>query len=222
MSYQPTVKDFFSEDFDITKYILLTNDSLTLVQFMRLLKSALDDGLYRHRNPDTTYSMEDINIIEKIFNSDLKDKIGFIMKNSKNKELLNKTTDLLNTAIYFSDKKVKKSDDLPAENLDHEESWRLEWSIVDYKPMRVGLYSSLMTHLEDFSVFDTDDSIRLCDTLTLIFNIILTGKEAPPDTPINSQEAFPALSKCFGDVTKAIMNNKQVRSLIFKVGFTSR
>ena len=66
MSYQPTVKDFFSEDFDITKYILLTNDSLTLIQFMRLLKSALDDGLYRHRNPDTTYSIEDIHIIEKI------------------------------------------------------------------------------------------------------------------------------------------------------------
>ena len=211
MSYQPTIKEFFSEDFDITKYILLTNDSLTLIQFMRLLKNALDDSLYLHRNPDTTYLLEDIHIVEKLFNSDLKDKIGFIMKNSKNNELLNNTTDLLRTASNFSDKKVKKSDDGPQDHLTEAESLRLEWSIFDYKPMRIGLYSSLETQLENFSVLDTDDNIRLCNTLILIHNIIVVGKSLTKEMQFNIQEGFPHLSKCFDDITKAIINNKQVR-----------
>ena len=211
MSYQPSIKEFFSEDFDITKYILLTNDSDTLIQFMRLVKSALDDSFYLHRNPDTTYCLEDIHIIEKLFNSDLKDKIGFIMKNSKNKELLNNTTDLLRTASSFSDKEVNKTDNGPPEHFTEEESLQLEWSIFDFKPMRIGLYSSLETHLEDFSVLDTDDNRRLCDTLILIHNIIVVGKAASSEGQFNCQETFPFLSKFFSNITKAIINNKQVR-----------
>ena len=95
MSGQPTLKEFLSEEFDITKYMLMTNDSLTLIQFMRLVKSAMDDSFYLYRNPETIYSLEDFQLIKTFFSSDLKDKIGFIMKNSKNKELLDNTTDLL-------------------------------------------------------------------------------------------------------------------------------
>ena len=102
MSYQPKLKEFCSEDFDITKYILMTNDSLTLIQFMRLVKSALDDSFYLHRNPDTIYLIDDIHLIKKLFNSDMQDKIGFIMKNSKNKELLDNTTDLLRWVFKMS------------------------------------------------------------------------------------------------------------------------
>ena len=53
MSGQPTLKEFLTEDFDITKFMLMTNDSLTLIQFMRLVKSAIDDSFYLHRIPET-------------------------------------------------------------------------------------------------------------------------------------------------------------------------
>ena len=76
------------------------------------------------------------------------------MKNSKNNELLNNTTDLLRTASNFSDKKVKISDDGSPNHLTEAESLRLEWSIFDYKPMRIGLYCSLETQMENFSVLE--------------------------------------------------------------------
>jgi len=210
MSYQPTVKEFVSEEFDLTKYILLTNDSLTLIQFIRLVKSALDDSFYLHRNPETTYFMEDLHLVGKLFNSDLKDKIGFIMKNSKNKDLLNNTAALLKTASgYFSNKKVQKSNESLPELLNDEALWLFEWSIFDYKPMRIGLYSSLDTYLEDFSVLDNDDNINLYNSLILIYNIIQIGKAAPHETQFNCEESFSFVSICFGAVTKAIINNKQ-------------
>ena len=107
---------------------------------------------------------------------------------------------------------MKKTDDGPPEHLTEEESLQLEWSIFDFKPMRIGLNSSLETHLEDFSVLDTDDNRRLCDTLILIQNIIVVGtKAAPPEEQFNCQETFPFLSKCFSNITKEIIKNKQVR-----------
>ena len=128
---------------------------------------------------------------------------------------------LLRTASeYCSDKKVQKSEDTPPENLNDEELWRLEWSIFDYEPMRIGLYSSLETYMEDFSVLDNEDTTKLYNILILIYNVIQIGKAAPPETQFNCHESFSSLTKCFGCVATTIMDNKQV-SLHFSNGLSS-
>ena len=105
---------------------------------------------------------------------------------------------------------MQKSEDSPPVILNDEELWRLEWSIFDYQPMRMGIYSSLETHMEDYSVLDNQDNTKLYNILILVYNIFQIGKSAPSEIKFNCNEGFSFLSQCFSSAATAIQDNKQV------------
>ena len=105
---------------------------------------------------------------------------------------------------------MQKSEDSSPVLLNDEELWPLEWSIFDYKPMRIGIYSSLETQMEDFSVLDNEDNTKLYNILILIYNVFQIGKAAPSDMQFNCNESFSLLSSCFSSIAITIKDNKQV------------
>ena len=87
------------------------------------------------------------------------------MKNSRNKDLLSQTTEVLLAANSNVGDVVEPDG---SRTINYHEILKVQLGVVGYKPMRNGIYSSLDTYMEDFSILDNDDTEKLYNLVFLI------------------------------------------------------